>query len=60
VWGTRLVWGTGALALGLDGTLLYGEDIDWEQVTADRLVWGTLSDALRGTSRLADRFTPVF
>jgi hypothetical protein len=34
------------LAFDTGGTLLYGDQINWRNVTADRLVWGTLDPAL--------------
>ena len=61
VWGTHVVWGTNVLAYDSDGTLLYGDSINWQNVTADRLVWGTLDANARASAAQAGTlWNPVF
>lgn len=50
VWGTRLVWGNSVLGYDNGTYVLYGDDIDWQSVSGDRLVWGKLADVVAGTS----------
>jgi serine protease AprX len=43
VWGQRLVWGQTLLGYDTGSAILYGDAIDWNQVSAERLVWGQIA-----------------
>jgi hypothetical protein len=48
VWGTRLVWGQSVLGYDSGTAILYGDQIDWQTVSGERLVWGKLADVVGG------------
>ena len=42
------------------GTLLYGDQIDWGNVSADHVVWGSLDSTLSALSASNSLWSPVF
>ena len=60
VWGEHLVWGENVLAYDANGTLLYGNQINWRNVTAEHLVWGSLDATLTALGVSMTFWTPVF
>ena len=60
VWGDHLVWGENVLAYDVNGVLLYGNQIDWGNVTADHLVWGALDSTLSALDASTTLWSPVF
>jgi hypothetical protein len=43
-----------------NGTLLYGDQVDWRNVTADHVVWGALDSTLSALDALDTLWSPVF
>jgi hypothetical protein len=60
VWGTHVVWGASVIGYDANGTLLYGDQIDWGTVAADHVVWGALDSTLSALDALDTLWSPVF
>jgi hypothetical protein len=43
-----------------NGTLLYGDQIDWGTVAPDHVVWGALDSTLSALDALDTLWSPVF
>jgi hypothetical protein len=54
------VWGDTVLGYDANGTLLYGNQVDWGNVTADHLVWGSLDSTLSALDGFGTLWSPVF
>jgi serine protease AprX len=59
-WGSNVVWGHDLLGFNADGTVVYGQNIDWQLVSQDKMVWGNLHTGLSAMRALNPFWNPVF
>jgi serine protease AprX len=60
VWGTHVVWGNSVIGYDANGSLLYGDQIDWRNVSADHVVWGALDSRLEALDGFSTLRSPLF
>ena len=59
--GNAVVWGNTVIGYNADGTVIYGDAVDWSTVNPDAVVWGNLANLSKlSPARLVNFFTPVF